>query len=1012
MIGQIVSHYRILDKLGEGGMGVVYVAEDMHLGRQVAIKFLSSSTSDTHHFKARFLREARAVSQLSHPHIAMIYDYGETAEGFPFIVMERVRGKPLSDLLYANDLTLARAIEIIQDVADALSEAHEQGIVHRDIKPSNVFISDRGQVKVLDFGLAKQLNEEHGQADPDARTLLATHTRSDIVVGTPLYLSPEQAKGAQVDGRSDLFALGALLYECIAGTPAFSGASVIEIGAQILHVDPPPPSTINPRVPKELDRITLKALAKKPEARYQSAAEMMDDLAEVRAKVANDSLPIERIKDDPHRTGQPSGARPTGRSSALLQISEGLRRPRVSLGFVLLAALVLGLALWGIVRWRRPGPYIASTEAQSWYDKGMEALRDGEYFQATKSLGKAVELDGNFAMAHARLADSWVEMGYADNAKDAMLKVSALVPDRSVLAQEDALSLDAINALVSNDFTRAIKAHSEIVRLKPNDAHALVDLGRAYEKNGETGKALDSYIEATNLDPQNVRAYLRAGVLYGRQGNMPGALPALQKAEDIYKASASIEGQSSVLFERAHLFINERKLDEARDALEQALLLANTSGNDYQKISTLLELSRLAYTAGETLKAQQYANDAINFAQQRGLEDLIAFGLKNLGYTFFLSGNYAEAEKHYKQALEFAKRNKSRLREAEILQNLGSLYDKQLRTDEALDYAKKALVFFEQGSYRSNIHTCLILIGRANRRKGDYEVALTTFKKTLELARQSDYKPQIAFSLGDIGTVLTEQERYPEALKHYDDSYEIHRSLDDKRNMAYSLMNRGNVLWRLGRYDEARVSLDKAETMANVPDSNFKSILAEVPLRYAEIALSEQRYPEARARSQVALDRAGTQDESVAVQAKYILGMAQSAMGQARDAKATGEQALEMAKQTNDAALISRASLALSKILLEGGDAHGALTNALNAQESFRRAGQLESEWQAWLVAARASRLKGDARASADQFAQANNVLSQLRQNWGAEFFGIYLTRPDVQFSHKQLGESVSVAEK
>src|SRR5918998_5351700 len=296
MIGQIVSHYRILEKLGEGGMGVVYAAEDTHLGRQVAIKFLSASTSDTHHFKARFLREARAVSQLSHPHIAMLYDYGETEEGFPFIVMERVKGKPLSDLLYEGELTLARALEIIEDVADALGQAHEQGIVHRDIKPSNVFINNPGRVKVLDFGLAKQLNEEQGKADPDARTLLATHTRSDIVVGTPLYLSPEQAKGTPVDGRSDLFALGALLYECITGRPAFSGASVIEIGAQILHVDPTPPSTINPRVPRELDRITLKALAKRPEARYQSAAEMIDDLRAVRARVAGDTQRVERIK--------------------------------------------------------------------------------------------------------------------------------------------------------------------------------------------------------------------------------------------------------------------------------------------------------------------------------------------------------------------------------------------------------------------------------------------------------------------------------------------------------------------------------------------------------------------------------------------------------------------------------------------------------------------------------------------------------------------------------------------
>src|SRR5215213_3759835 len=191
MIGRVVSHYRIIERLGEGGMGVVYAAEDTHLGRRVAVKFLSAETTDERHFKARFLREARSASALSHPHIAMIYDYGETEEGFPFIVMELVRGRPLSDDLEESGLTLERAVEIIADVAAALGEAHSAGIVHRDIKPSNVFVNERGQVKVLDFGLAKYINDERNPGDPEARTLLATRTRSDIVVGTPLYLSPD-----------------------------------------------------------------------------------------------------------------------------------------------------------------------------------------------------------------------------------------------------------------------------------------------------------------------------------------------------------------------------------------------------------------------------------------------------------------------------------------------------------------------------------------------------------------------------------------------------------------------------------------------------------------------------------------------------------------------------------------------------------------------------------------------------------------------------------------------------
>ncbi|HEY5446435.1 MAG TPA: serine/threonine-protein kinase, partial [Pyrinomonadaceae bacterium] len=174
MIGQTVSHYRITEKLGEGGMGVVYLAEDKHLARRVAIKFLSSTD---HHYRARFIREARAVSALSHPNIATVHDYGETDEGQPFIVMEYVKGMTLSAVL-DDGLTMLRSVEIVSSIAEALGEAHEHGIVHRDIKPSNVVINERGQVKVLDFGLVKHLFEQPSSGvDLDADTLYSTQTR-------------------------------------------------------------------------------------------------------------------------------------------------------------------------------------------------------------------------------------------------------------------------------------------------------------------------------------------------------------------------------------------------------------------------------------------------------------------------------------------------------------------------------------------------------------------------------------------------------------------------------------------------------------------------------------------------------------------------------------------------------------------------------------------------------------------------------------------------------------------
>ena len=340
MIGQTVSHYRIVKKLGEGGMGVVYLAEDTHLGRRVAIKFLSAIHN--HNYRARFLREARAVSTLSHPHIAIIHDYGETTDGQPFIVMEYVKGDTLSDLLNESALTLTRALEITEAVAEALGLAHSQGIVHRDIKPSNVIVAEDGSVKVLDFGLVKHLHEESSKgANPEAATLPAMRTSSNVVVGTPLYLSPEQAMGGNVDARSDIFALGALLYESLTGKPAFAGKSVIDIGAQIIHVSPPPPSSINSRVPPELDRITLKALEKKVEARYQTAAELLQDLRAARTALSGTA--------ETHRTQRLQQSRVT-HSSALKSISDTLRRPRVSIGVFLIGMTFLSLTLWLLFR--------------------------------------------------------------------------------------------------------------------------------------------------------------------------------------------------------------------------------------------------------------------------------------------------------------------------------------------------------------------------------------------------------------------------------------------------------------------------------------------------------------------------------------------------------------------------------------------------------------------------------------------------------------------------------------
>ena len=1002
MIGQIVTHYRILDKLGEGGMGSVYVAEDTRLGRRVAVKF-PTITSDEHHYRARFLREARAVSTLSHPHIAAIYDYGETNEGQPFLVMELVNGPNLNDLLHHSKLTLARAIEIIRDIAEALSEAHQQGIIHRDIKPSNVVLNHRDEVKVLDFGLAKQINEEQvHSADPEAQTMLATRTRSGAVVGTPLYLSPEQATGSPVDGRSDLFALGALLYECITGRPAFSGGGAIEIAAQVIHVDPPPPSAINRRVTPELDRITMKALAKKPEARYQTASEMIADLRSVSAALSDENV---------HPTQRLSAAPKTARTSALTTLSDTLRRPQLSIGFFLLAFIVPVLGLAGYWWWSRQKPHIPSAEAERWYEVGTTALRDGAYYQASKALEQSIKADDKFALAHARLAEAWTELDYADRAKDEMLRVATLVPDLSILPQVDRLYLDAIRATISRDFALAIKSYAEIARLTPNSPQVYVDLGRAYENSNDLKKAIESYVEATNRDPQYPTAFLRVGILYGRQQDLAAARAALDKAEALYQALGNVEGQAEVRFQRGFLFRNTGKIVEARAELEQALNIARATSNQPQQIKTLLQLSSVAFAENNTTQAQQYAREAIDLAQAGGMENLIARGLVDLGNIYFARGDYSEAENYFKQALVFAQRFKARRNEARALLSLGSLRIQQGQADEAVRYIEQALLFYQQGGYRKEASQALTLLGRANSQKGDYDAALKAFREQLQLAEQVEDSSQALSSHEWLGIVLVQQERYPEALANFEAMYSISKSLNDQIHIGYSLMERAGVLGHLGRFTDAREALDQAFNLAGKPEGGDKALLASTFQTSAEVALNERRFPEAKSQSQRALALAGTQYPDTAIEAKRVLGLAQVFSGASSEGKRVCEEAVEMARRAGDPWLLSKAQAALTAATLESGDAQAALIVALQAQASFARAGQQDSEWRTWLIAARAVQRKGDATMAREYASRAADILSNLQQRWGAEAYNSYLTRPDIQYFRKQLGEVSAVSQ-
>ncbi len=351
MIDRTIGHYKLVEKLGEGGMGVVYRAEDLHLDRSVAVKLLTTDRQDDLKGRARFVQEAKAASALNHPNIVTIYGVGE-ADGTLYIAMEFVPGRTLDRLIADGPLPVAQAVHYAVQVADALAAAHGAGIVHRDLKPANIIVTPKRQVKVLDFGLAKAIPGPSPDLNPVTRTLPGPLTDAGVVMGTLAYMAPEQVEGRPLDARSDIFSFACVLYETVTGRRPFVGSSQLATASAILTADPVPPRELNPDIPLELERLVLRCLRKDPERRPQHMVDIRLTLDELREEIAGS------------RSGS-SGTRST--------VSVGRRRwapsPRVVAGATS-AAVVAATLAWLSFRPSAP-PLVRRTLTRVTSDQGL-----------------------------------------------------------------------------------------------------------------------------------------------------------------------------------------------------------------------------------------------------------------------------------------------------------------------------------------------------------------------------------------------------------------------------------------------------------------------------------------------------------------------------------------------------------------------------------------------------------------------------------------------------------------
>lgn len=986
MLGETLSHYRISRKIGSGGMGVVYEAEDTVLGRRVAIKTLKG----VNEHKARLLREARAISKITHPNIATIYDYGETDEGLPFIVMELVEGEALNEYLERRGNSLFEIVGIIIKIADALAAAHKIGIIHRDIKPSNIIIGDDGNVKVLDFGLSRQLEGDFEGGDSvDGENFDATRTQKGVILGTPLYLSPEQTLGEETDERSDVFSIGTLIYECITGVSPFYAGSVIEICAKILRDVPPAPSTINPQVPAKLDAVTLKALEKSPENRYQDAGSVAVALREIHGDLPKDQN--SSAVGFTSKVSQNTDSRKirTGFSDAMRH------RNFPAVAFVLM--LLLGLGAFAYWQMTRRGAYQPTAEAARWYDNGVRALNDGAFFAASKNFEQAAATDKDFLMAKIRLAESLYELGYNEDASRAREIANDLYANgKSALSAQEEIRFTAINKTLLSDFESAIEKYTKLTEYaaESEKAQAFLDLSRAYERNENMPEAIANYQKVLTYNPASASAKLRLGVLYGRNQEFEKGEQSFAEAENLYKLQSNVEGEIEVNYQRGILLSTKGNAEDARDEVELSLKKAEINDIPYQQIKCLLLISRILRSSGKASEAISYAEKADSSARQNNINNLHTQSVLEAGTVYLFQLKYDDAESKYDEALILARQYKLKVWENRALLQFAALSDQKHEPDKTLDYVNQCQNFFEKGNYKKDMLDVLSIKARAITSKGDFDAALGIYNDLFKRADQIGDQFQKARALKGIGTISANQDKLSDALPPLYESYSLYNSINKTFEASYSLLSYIEVLLEIGRIEEAKKMLNQAEGLTK----KYQTLVSELNILNAKAYLIEGEYEKSIEIAEEVIKKRGVAES---LEISVIAASAYDKIGQKSKAANIIQKVISAGNQEDDELIFAEALLTQAEILFES-DGEKALESGSKAQKILNKLGKPSLEWKSWVLIGLAQNSLDNAESSRTAFANAGVIYSTLSQKWSAEDFRSYSEKTDVKYFRQQ----------
>jgi len=720
VLGTTIQHYRVGERLGAGGMGEVYLAEDVRLGRPVALKFLPPALKADPDSRARLLNEARAASLLRSPNIAVTYDIGEYA-GSDFIVMEYVEGELLSKRVAGGPLPIREVVEVGVQVSDALEEAHGRGIIHRDIKSANLIRTERGLVKVLDFGLAKFVTSN----PQDGFVTQPQVTIAGMVVGTISYMAPEQALGRAVDNRADLFSLGVVLYELATGRTPFAGTVATEIVDKILHETPAVPSMLNATVPRAFDGIVMRALEKSPTFRYQSARDMRQDLRELSSSLEESSR-VSASRAVSAVTSQQGSA--IERSVAVMTFANITRDATDD--------------------WIGTG--IAETVSSDLKNiHGMTVIGRARVYDALRNLASNASLDESLAIdIGRRLGATWVVVGGFQKIGEMVritanfvevstgtvrktVKVDGRVSD--IFALQDKIVYELSQGLnlvlrgteiaeIERQETRSVEAYESFAR-------GMMNLRLASRDSIE--RAIAAFEHATRHDPEYALAWAALGGAYNLKGSFLSLTDLIEQAIEIERRALSIDPDLA----DAHTWLGAALLnlgrnDEAIGAMREAIRLEPDNGQAHQALAraywvgkgdfasaipeferaielnpdagySYLQLGLLLAWQGQFDRAEDVCKRAVELQDQyisgnAGLQVVGANG--RLGYVYYLQGRYDDALREYERGLQFVASSDHALKDRtaiELTIKIGAAYQRQGRTADASRQFERARKMFD-----------------------------------------------------------------------------------------------------------------------------------------------------------------------------------------------------------------------------------------------------------------------------------------------------------------------------